>query len=198
MIFRIFISYSLTWDSMEAKTSKRYSSLKSCLNFSNFTWSFFSLAFTKVPFLDFLNIEFTIFHDFFLFSLTWDPMGAKTPKPYYYLRSLLNFFKLLNFLINDRHKSTVLDFWIFYFTVFFEIFFLKKFNFHHCVIWGIKKLLLPWKGVIVERNGVKFGHLWQVFSVYMVHLTVKCSRSVWGHSVHFWFSASFYLANGWS
>ena len=35
----------------------------------------------------------------------------------------------------------------------------------------------------------KFGHQGQVLSVYRVLLTVKCSRSAWGHSVHFRFFA---------
>ena len=37
------------------------------------------------------NFEFTIFHDFFLFSLTWDPMEVKTSIRYSSLISLLNF-----------------------------------------------------------------------------------------------------------
>ncbi len=45
----------------------------------------------------------------FSFSLTWDPMGAKISKRYSSLISLLKFFKLLNFIPNRPHKSTVWD-----------------------------------------------------------------------------------------
>ncbi len=52
-----------------------------------------------------------IFYEYFSFSLTWDPMGAKSSKNYFSLKSLLNPFKLfLNFLLIGPHKSTVLDF----------------------------------------------------------------------------------------
>ncbi len=48
------------------------------------------------------------------FSLTWDPMEAKTSKRYSSLKSLLSPFKLfLNFLLSGPDKSTVLDFWNF-------------------------------------------------------------------------------------
>ncbi len=47
----------------------------------------------------------------FSFSLIWDPMGAKTSKRYFSLKSLLNSFKLVvKFLLSGPHKSTVLDF----------------------------------------------------------------------------------------
>ncbi len=43
--------------------------------------------------------------DIFLFSLTWDPMGAKISKRYSY-KAQLKFFKLfLNFLPNGPHKT---------------------------------------------------------------------------------------------
>ncbi len=50
--------------SMGAKSWKHYFSLKSFLNFPNFSWIFFSLGLTKVLVLGFWNIEFTTFHDF--------------------------------------------------------------------------------------------------------------------------------------
>ncbi len=54
---------------------------------------------------------FLIFHDFYSFSLTLDPMGAKTSKRYSSLKSLLNPFNLFqNFLLSGSHKSTVLEF----------------------------------------------------------------------------------------
>ncbi len=60
---------------------------------------------------DFLNFELTNFHEFYSFSLTLGPMGAKTSKRYSSLKSLLNLSKLfLTFLLSGPHKSTVLDF----------------------------------------------------------------------------------------
>ncbi len=40
------------------------------------------------------------------------------------------------------------------------------------------------KRLIVERNGSKFGPHGSVISVNRVLLTIKCSCSAWGHSVH--------------
>ncbi len=54
------------------------------------------------------------------------------------------------------------------------------------------------KRLIVERNGPKFGPHGYVFSVYRVLLTVKCSSSVSGYSVHFRVSGSLYLEKLWS
>ncbi len=72
----------------------------------------------KSSVLDFWNFEFLIFQEFCSFSLTWDPMGAKTSKRYSSLKSLLNPFKLfLNFLLSGPDKSTVLDFWNFEFLI---------------------------------------------------------------------------------
>ena len=49
--------------------------------------------------------------------------------------------------------------------------------------------LVSRKRLLVERNGPNFGPLGggEVFSDYTVLLTVKCSSSVRGHSVHFRF-----------
>ena len=49
------------------------------------------------------------------------------------------------------------------------------------------------KWLIVEQNGLKFGPQACVFIVYSVLLTVECSSSVWGHSVHFRFSPTLYM-----
>ena len=38
---------------------------------------------------------------------------------------------------------------------------------------------------------------WDVCSVYRVRLTVTCSSSVWGHLVHFRFSATLYVEKKW-
>ncbi len=67
---------------------------------------------------------FSIFHDFFPFSLILDPTLKRysSLKPVFVPVDL--FFKLLlNFLVNDPHKSTVLDFWNFDFTIFHDLFF---------------------------------------------------------------------------
>ncbi len=71
----------------------------------------------------------------FSFSLTWDPMGVKMSKRCSTFKSLsiymyLNF--LLNFLLDDPHKSTDLDCWNFEFAIFKDFF--RKFHFHHCYI----------------------------------------------------------------
>ncbi len=55
---------------MGAKTSKRYSSLKSLLNLFNLFLNFFLSCPDKGTVLDFLNFEFLIFQEFFSFSLT--------------------------------------------------------------------------------------------------------------------------------
>ena len=49
--------------------------------------------------------------------------------------------------------------------------------------------LVSRKRLIVERNGRKFGPR----GPYKVVLTVKCSRSVWGHSVHIRFLPTLYM-----
>ncbi len=58
--------------------------------------------------------------EYFSFSVTWDPMGAKTSKRYSSLKSLLNPFKLFpNFLLIGPDK-VVLDFWNLDFLIFQE------------------------------------------------------------------------------
>ena len=59
-----FFSFSLTWDSMGAKTSKRYSSHKSLLNLFNLFLNFLLNGPQKSTVLDFWNFEFAIFNDF--------------------------------------------------------------------------------------------------------------------------------------
>ena len=48
--FKEYFSFSLTWNPMGAKTSKRYSSLKSLLHSFNLSWIFLSVVLTKVLF----------------------------------------------------------------------------------------------------------------------------------------------------
>ncbi len=61
LFFRILFSFSLTWDYMGAKTSKRYSSLKSLLNRFNLSLNFLLSDPDKSTVLDFLNFKFPIF-----------------------------------------------------------------------------------------------------------------------------------------
>ncbi len=53
------------------------------------------------------------------------------------------------------------------------------------------------KRLVIEWKRPKFGPQGQVLTVCRVLLTGKCSRSVWGPSVHFWFSPTLYIENGW-
>ncbi len=174
-------SFSLTWDPMGAKTSKRYSSLKSLLNPFKLFLKFLLSGPHKSTLLGFWNFEFLIFQEFCSFSLTWDPMGAKTSKPYSSLKSVLNPFKrFLKFLLSGPHKRTVLDVWNFKFRIFNDFF-----NFTMIVPYGeTKKPQLSRKRATIERNRVKFGPREWVFSVHRVLLTLQWLRSFWGHSVH--------------
>ncbi len=172
LIFYEYFSFSLTWDPMGAKPSKRYSSLKKLLNLFKLLLNFLLSGAHKSTVLDFWNFEFRIFHEFFSFLLTWDSMGAKTSKRYSSLKSLLNLFKLfLNFLLSGPRKSTVLDFWNIEFPIFNEFF-----TFHHCTLSGNQKPQLSGKRETLERNGVKFGPQGWVFSVYRALLRLKCVR----------------------
>ena len=100
--------------------------------FSNCLCIFFWVVLIKVLKLDFWNLEFVIFQDFF-FALTWDPMGAETTKHYSSLKSLWNYFKLfLNILLSGPHKSTVLDFWNLELMICNGCF--RNFKVHHCTL----------------------------------------------------------------
>ncbi len=118
LIFYEYFSFSLTWDPVGAKTSKRYSSLRPRLNpfklFLNF-W----MVLTKVLFWFFEILSFWSFTIFFVFI----NMGPYRSQNYSSLKSLLNPFKLfLNFLLIDPDKSTVLDFWNLEFLIFQDFF----------------------------------------------------------------------------
>ena len=100
----------------------------------NYLWTycmdFFQILVLAFPgpyaqtFFNLKNNDFWIFHEYFSFSLTGDPMGAKISKRYSSLKLLLNLFKLfLKFLLSCPHKSTVLDFWNFEFPIFNEFVF---------------------------------------------------------------------------
>ncbi len=63
------------------------------------------------------------FYEYFSFSLTWDPMGAKISKSYFSLKSLLNLLKpSLNFLLSSLHKILYFYFLNFEFTIFHDFF----------------------------------------------------------------------------
>ncbi len=66
-IFCEYFSFSLTWDPMGAKTSKRYPSLKSLWIISNIFWIFFSVVLTKVLFWIFEILSFWFFRNFVRF-----------------------------------------------------------------------------------------------------------------------------------
>ena len=97
-----------------------------------YTVGFFQISVFACPapyaqmFFEFLNKNvlnvFQFFMIFFPFLLTWDPMGGKVFKRYSSLKSLLHFTKLLNFLLIGPHKSTILDFLNFEFTIFHDFF----------------------------------------------------------------------------
>ncbi len=159
-LFCEFFHFSLKLDPTGTRTSKRYSSLKSLWNYLNFCWFLFWVVLTKVLFLTFEILSFRLFHILFSFSLSCDPMGAKTSKSYSPFKSLLNHFKLfLNFLLSGNHKSTVLDFWHFLVFEFFIIFFLFPFTWDHM---GTKtsKHYSPVKSFLHH-----FNFLWILFSV---------------------------------
>ncbi len=77
-----FFVVSLTWTPVGAKTSKRYPSLKLLLNPFKLLLNFLLSGPHKSTVLDFRTFWDYDFSHFFPFSLTWDPMGAKTSKRY--------------------------------------------------------------------------------------------------------------------
>ncbi len=64
IFFYEYFSFSVTWDPMEAKISKRYSSLKSLLNHFKIFWTFFSVVLTKVLFWIFEILSFRFLTNF--------------------------------------------------------------------------------------------------------------------------------------
>ena len=134
------IFFSVTWNPMGAKASKRYSSLKSLVNPFKLFWIFLSVVLTKLRF-EFLKFWVLFCQEFFSFSLTWGPTGAKISKRHSSLKSLLDLFNLfLNFLVSGPHKSTILDFWNFEFPIFNDFFL----NFT-IVPYGKPKASIIWK-----------------------------------------------------
>ncbi len=107
MIFYEYFSFSLTWDPMGAKISKRYSSYKLQPNVFKLFLNFLPNCPHKTTFGIFEILKIEILMIFFSFSLTCDPMGVKISKRYSSYKSQLKAFKLfLNFLPNGPHKTT--------------------------------------------------------------------------------------------
>ena len=78
-IFYECFSFSLTWDPIGAKTSKRYSSLKSLLNPFKPFLNFFSVVLTKAV-LNVWNFEFLIFQDFCFVFVNMGHYGSENFK----------------------------------------------------------------------------------------------------------------------
>ena len=83
---------------------------------------------------------------FCVFSLTWDTMGVNISKRYSSYKSQPFVFKLiLNFSPKVPPKTTLGIFKILSFR-FLTIFF-RKFQIHHCTLWGNQKPQLSGQGV---------------------------------------------------
>ncbi len=97
-------------------------------------------------FFFFLNNFWSFLRKFFVFA-NMGSYGIKNFKtlllPQITFESIQNFF--LNLLLSGPHKSTVLDFWNFEFTIF------------HNFLPQIPNTSIIWKRATVERNGVNFG-----------------------------------------
>ena len=91
-IFYKYFLFSLTWDHMGAKTSKRHSSLKSLLNFWNF--------------------GFFIFHGLF-FTLTWETLWSQNFKMLLLAQITFEFFLIFFSWIFFSLVLTKVLFWIF-------------------------------------------------------------------------------------
>ena len=85
-IFTIFFPFSLRWDPMGVKMSHPLELLLLQITAKSFQTSpEFSSQWSSQNYVwDFWNFENWNFNDFFSFSLTWDPMGAKISKRYSY------------------------------------------------------------------------------------------------------------------
>ena len=87
------------------KFSKRYASYKSQPKVLKLLLYFLPNGPHETTFGIFEMLK--IFNDFFSFSLTFDPMGAKIAKRYSSYKSQVKAFKLfLNILPNGAHKTT--------------------------------------------------------------------------------------------
>ena len=147
-----FVRIFFPWDPMGAKTWNATPPSNHFWIRPNGFWNFFSVVLTKVPLWIFEILIFAFSGFFFLFSLTWDPMGAKTSKIYSSLKSLLNPFKLcLNFLLVILTKVLV---WIFKILSFW---FLTNFWISHLNSTGKQKTSTIWK---TSDRSAKRSEIW--------------------------------------
>ncbi len=129
-IFYEYFSFSLTWDPMRAKISKR-SPYKSQPKVFKLLLNFLPNSPHKIT-LGLLKIE--MLKIFVLFSLTWDPIGAKISKWYSSYKLQPKLLKLLLIFPPIGPRKT--SFGIFKILNFgFLAFFLRKFQIHHCSPW---------------------------------------------------------------
>ncbi len=89
--------------------------------FSNFPWILFPMVLTKIRKCDFWNFENWNFDIFFVFSLTWDPMGLKISKRYSY-KSVESFQTCHEFSFQWSSQNYFWDFWNFEFLIFNDFF----------------------------------------------------------------------------
>ena len=153
IFFFVFVLTMLIWDHMGAKNFKTL--LLPQITFESFqTFSEFSSQWSSQKYcFEFLKFWVFLYFTVFSFSLTWDPMAAKTSKRYSCL--------YLNFLLIGPHKSTVLDFWNFNFPIFNECF-----NFTIVPYEETKKTSFVWK---TSDRRVKRSDIWPSVCEYSVY-----------------------------
>ncbi len=118
IFFPGYFSFSLSWDPMGTKTSKRYSSLKSL--FSIFK---LFLNFHKSTVLGVFNFELTIFRDFFFFFVNMGHYGSKNFKTLVLRQITFIFFQTsAEFSSQWSSKKYCSEFLNFEFTIVFENF----------------------------------------------------------------------------
>ena len=153
--FYEYFSFSLTWDPIGAKSSKRYS-YKSHVKLFKLSWIFSPVVLTtkRLGFLKFWKLKFKKKN--FSYSLTRDSMGVKMSKRFSYKSKPKGFKLVLNFPPNGPHKTTFGIFKILSFR-FLTIFFSKISNSPLQPMAEIKKPQLSGKRALVNQNGVKCG-----------------------------------------
>ena len=112
-----YFSFSLTWDPMGAKISKRYSSYKSKPKVFKLFLNFPANGPHKTTF-GIRNLENWILRIFFSFSLTWDPMGMKIFKTLLLLQIANKSFQTCTEFFPQWSQKWVGDFWNLDFVIF--------------------------------------------------------------------------------
>ncbi len=117
---------------MGAKTSKRYSSLKSLLNIYKLFLNFLLSGIHKSTVLDFWNVEFMIFHDFF--RVTMGSYGSQNVKTLLLPQIMFDFFPKFSWIfflvVLTKVLFGLLKFWVFNFFCTFKI--------HHLTSWNMR------------------------------------------------------------